>query len=470
MKKIAIVLFEVVNEFGGILNHTVNLAHGLRENGCRVDIFYPLWRERVTVRKTSGKLIDAGLGLQVRISEKGDRGVLTADEDTAIAYKGWEQAEALREQLSEYDGVIVEMVPSFGDQKRRKDSDWLRVLSHGRPMVNLVHDSHWIRFYPWILKLQDRITALSAVHPAAFHSATNWPGRVACVVNPFDISQRKVSVEKNWDWLCVTSFFKRWKHVDDGVRAVPYLKPLHLWCMGGGIEYYNMKAEMQTSRNYRGTYYESYKNKLLRYIWKENDPSFKEKWFGKKIWDVALDSGHFHYMGMRVGKTVDSLQEHCGGLIDFSYQKKWGEHFNRVIVEAMLHRCIPFARPYGISDNAEGKGVVFGPDNVVLIPEEASPKRTAEIIKSAMRDETLREELIARNLKDIRLFDRRVVALQFLQLLQGNLNVGLFGVVQGQPDKEVFKAMKATKAIVRFPRSKRFPRLRIRFPRLKKSA
>ena len=167
---------------------------------------------------------------------------------------------------------------------------------------------------------------------------------------------------------------------------------------------------------------------------------------------MAEAEGNFHYVGFKLGRAIEKLQETSGGLADFSYHYSWGEHFNRVLIEAMLVRSLPFARPFGISDNKRGEGRVFGSENAVLIPEEASPRLTGEIIRDAMQDKVLQREIIERNLKKLEMFDRATVAKNYIRLLKGKDNVGLFGVTEGYPDEKVRKYLEQFDAIHRFPR------------------
>lgn len=460
MKKIALLVFDIENNLGGILGYIQNLCSGLEENGCRVRIIYATWRDKRISRQTRVAVVkDIGQGLIIRMRK--DRIHLLSDDSHTYPYRG-KLAGRLKEELQEYDGVIlVSSVPSVGDRHHRKNLDWVEVLEHGRPMIGIVHDCHWVRYSPRILKVRDRFTSLVAVHPAAYSSLSNYPGRSVCIVNPFDISPVKKRYEKRNDWICLTSWFKRWKHVDDGVRTAPYLAPVHLFAVGGGIEYHYMTATLKSREDYGGRYYDTYKAKIVGYQWKGGDPDFRGRWHGRNIFEVARNSGNFTYLGFKVGEALEEVQARCLGIVDFSYHYKWGEHFNRVIVEGMIRHCVPFARPYGISDNDEGKGLVFGPDSVVMIPEDASPKAVAEIIKSTLRDESLCRSIVRKNFEKLLQFDRKVVARNMLKLLQGRTDVGLLPIQFGRPDKKAMEALKEYSAIRRYPRTKRFPRLSV---------
>lgn len=462
-KRIVIVLFQIESEFGGILNHIRNLAKGIEENGCEVKVLYCVYKALRDGK--SAELDNIDIGLQVRITGKGTQGKLHATPDSLRSYRTPYDQRKLMEELATYDGVIIGWIPTTGEAKYW-NTDWIDVLKHNKPMVYIVHDCHWLRYGKWAVSLRDRINCAIGVHPAAFYSLQNWPGRYACVLNPFDVSPAlKDYPEKEEHWLCNTTFFKKWKHNDDGIRAAPFLRKVHLFESGGGIELRNMVADLKTQADYTGMYYDSYKHKLKQYWWKKGDVDVRKDWINNKIWDVACGSPNFHYLGLRKNTDIPKIQAACGASVEFAYHKKWGEHFNRAIIEGMIHHCLPFARPYGISDNANGIGHVFGPDNVILIPESAGPKRIAEIIEDGMTDKSLRKEMIKRNVTRVTsMFDRVNIGKHYLQLLFNETDdVGLFGVHEGEPDADVEKALLRF-GVQRFPRTIRWPRL-YRFPR-----
>lgn len=461
MKKIAILLFEAKNSLGGLLPSTQNLLEGFRElgHGVQVRIFHAEWREALSeslLRRRVESSTDLGHGLLYR--KQGNQIQLTSDSRHSRPYGG-KAAYALRDELAEYDGVILSSsIPSYGSKISREDQDWKIVLDHGKPMVGIIRDCHWLRLHPNLMQLRDKFVCLAGVHPAAYQSLKNFPGPITCQVNPFDISLAEEEYEKDWGAVCISTWAKKWKHIEDIVRAVPYLKSVKLHFAGGGIELYYMQAT-KGRKEYTGLDYETYAKKLKYYEWHKGDEDLRQEWRGKKIWDVALET-NMEFYGFLAGKKLHKLQSRCGGLVDPSYHKDWGEHFNRVIVEAIIHHSIPFARPYGISDNKKGEGIIFGPRNVVLIPEDAAPKRTAEIIESSMKDSSLRKEIIRRNLSKLEIFDRRIVARHYIRLLEGDLNVMpeiTQGVTQGKLDEKSKLAWE--KVPIRSPRTiRRFPR------------
>jgi hypothetical protein len=459
MKRIAILLFEVKNNLGGILPSVSGLYAGLKAIGAEPDVLHLEWKESLSKsaikrRTSSSEKYSSGLWYR----HQGNQIGLTSDSKHSYPYKG-SSAYQMKELLSEYDGVIVaSSVPSYGAKVSKDDHDWKIVLGHGKPMVYIVRDCHWLRLHPNLMQVRDYFTCLAGVHPAAYYSLRNFPGRITCQVNPFDISLAEREYEKDWDSVCVTSWAKKWKHLEDGIRAVPYLKSTTFHLAGGGIELYYMQAT-KSEKDYPGQNYEQYAKKIHHYEWHKGDADVKQEWRGKKIWDVAIKHGmKFH--GFLVGKELDALQSKCGGLIDFSYHPEWGEHFNRVVVEAMIRHSIPFARPLGISDNKKGKGIIFGPRNVVLIPEDVSPKRTAEIVESSLKDTTLRREIVRRNLAKLEIFDYRKVARHYIRLLEGDFDV-MPEITQGETCGKLDEASKKLweKIPIRSPRSiRRFPR------------
>jgi hypothetical protein len=460
VKKIAILIFEITNNLGGILPSTINTCKGLEEAGYEPTVFHAEWKTRVYARP-EGTFREVGYGL--RTDRAYDRARMFADPTHTWLYKGRSPSLALREALSGYDGVILSnSIPSLVAKKMRDNRDWQTVLQHGKPMIAMVRDCHWSLLALHILPFRHLFQAFVGVHPAAFESLKTMPWKIACQVNPHDISLYKRVYEKNWDEVCITSWFKAWKHIDDIIRAVPFFKNMRLRVAGGGIEYNYMKAAMTNPDGHgKGALF---KKKTDFYSWKEGDRSVREEWIGKSIWEVAEKSKKFRYEGFLLGRPLDNIQSNCGGLIDPSYHYKWGEHFNRVMIEAILHRSLPFVRPYGISDNAEGQGRIFGPDNAVMLPEKASPKRLAEIICSSMKDVSLRKGILKANKHKLAMFDRKRVAKEYIKLLEGRREGGLFGIQEGKLDEKTFEKADRLDLL-----TSRFPRIPSRFPREKRN-
>ena len=453
MKKIAILIFEVKNNLGGILPSTLNLCEGLKEIGCKPYIFHAEWK----TRSFGGDgLKEIGHGLKVSVMAD-QRARIYANKEHTFLYKGKKAANEVRERLSEFDAVIMSTsIPSLGDKSMRDNDDWKTVLKHGKPMLSIVRDCHWDKYSLHILPYRHLFTAFMGVHPAAYESLKTMPWKIGCQVNPFDISIAQRDHEKDWGKVCITSWFKKWKHIDDIIRASPYIKPIELIVCGGGIERdYMLAAKNNPNSDGKGRGYEL---KVAYYSWKKDDPSVKKSWIGKSIWGVAEEHGNFYYSGFMLSKQLSALQSECGGLIDPSYHYEWGEHFNRVMIEAMLHKSIPFVRPFGISDNKNGDGKVFTPENAVMIPEDASPKEIGEIVRDTMLDKSLKRDILRANEKKLKMFDRKVVAQEYIDVLKGKSG-GLFGIHEGRLDERVKARMDKFGVRIRFPRFL-FPRLR----------
>lgn len=446
MKKIAVLLFEMRNNLGGILPSTINLCKGFEELGYQVTVFHAEWKGRIY--SSRGPYKEVGYGL--RVADQGDRVRLFADPAHACLYKGSKAAYELQERLSEHDAVILSTsVPSMGSKEMRDNHDWPIVLRHGKPMISIVRDCHWDKLSLHILPYRHLFMAFMGVHPAAFKSLQTMPWKIGCQVNPHNIELHNRDYEKHWDEVCITSWFKAWKHIDDIVRAVPYMKPVELTISGGGIEHsYMLAARDNPDRTDKG---ESYYRKIEEYMWKKGDVDVKNSWKRKSIWGVAEESGNFSYQGFLLGKKLDRLQSRSGGLIDPSYHYKWGEHFNRTLIEAIIHHSIPFARPYGISDNRKGRGTIFGPENIVLIPEDASPRSVGEIIRSSMNDRQLRKDILAANAKKLKMFQRDKVAAEYIKILKGKSG-GIVEMSEGKLSEKIIARMEKAGIRIRFPR------------------
>jgi len=454
--KIAMLMFELPEYGGGVVPYVDDLYQGFRERGYQVDFLYAVGhkgRDTISRREHfSGKIVKLSCGLLAKISK--DRAQLSARNRCTRYFSGRDHALTLRNELEEnYTDLIVCNAPTQG---LAQTDDWATAIDVRIPKVCIAHDSEYLRNYPWILK--GRFDAFVSVHPGTFWAMMKFPTMNCCILNPFDISASEEKLEKDWNLICNTSMYRSWKHNEDGIRMAPFLSPVKMLSTGGGIELSYLKAQLKPEDEYTGKSYEAYRMKLFHYTWKYADEDCNPKWVGRRIWNVALDSDCFEHLGfLETAEDVAKLQARCGGQVDFARHNR-GEHFNRVTVEGIIHRCIPFARPRGVSDNDEGRGIIFGPENIVMLPMDAGPKRMAEIIKSSLADKALRKEIAERNLEKLKLFDRKNVAVEFVKLLDGRMSVGVFGVHHGKPDKNVIRKMRDLDIFPRFPRLKRFPR------------
>jgi hypothetical protein len=154
---------------------------------------------------------------------------------------------------------------------------------------------------------------------------------------------------------------------------------------------------------------------------KENDSYATEDMIGKKIWDNAMATGNMAYIGFITEAKRDTILNRSKFLIDTSWTTTYGEHFNRVIVDAMRVGVVPIARNLGVSDHDHGTGTLFKVDrNYLMIPFDATPKQFGDHINKYLNiDREKYEEIVQNNYEALKLFDRKKIAQQYIDLAFG---------------------------------------------------
>lgn len=387
-----------VNNPGGIINATEDLILGFQELGHHVDMVDMVWTEQASGKTT-------------RFPERYIQGVLYPinqehgwlwPDGKRIPYKGKENIERWKEFASRFD-VLVWQPPVPTMRKSNKGNlDWLELyeLPDDVRQIAIVHDAHFPKRYPYLWFVGPTLDGLVAVNFSAYHSLKIDIPKIAAM------SPRYVPDEFEWiRWqdrrkgFLSVQIWKRWKHVDDIVRAVPWMDEDVAKVMAGeGIERYYMCSEDKCKDIY-----------------------YNEQ--GRRIWDVAEEHG-MEYLGTIHPDERDELLADLRTLIDPSWSKsfaKYGGHHNRTVIEAIVQGAIPIARNLGIADNEEGESDLFHPgENYVMIPWDATPQEFAEIVNEANNmtsTEAARYQDAGLDMLDH--FDRRVVAQQYLSVALG---------------------------------------------------
>jgi glycosyltransferase involved in cell wall biosynthesis len=200
--------------------------------------------------------------------------------------------------------------------------------------------------------------------------------------------------------------FKRWKRVDDLIRAVPHMPMVKTLVGGYGIEAAYMMSKEKCKDEY--------------YCTKQYDPDATDKMLNKRIWENAEDSGSFEYLGFISGAKRDEILKTSKFLVDPSWSNTFGEHFNRVVVDAMRMGAVPIAINYGVSNNEEGMGVVLKAGiNYCMIRKDSTPRQYAEkITEYCDMPEADYRQMQLNNYELIKQFDRKVIAQHYLDLAE----------------------------------------------------
>lgn len=174
------------------------------------------------------------------------------------------------------------------------------------------------------------------------------------------------------------------KHVDDLIRAVPWLnqnsndEKYSVKIAGSGIEQAYMVAPTKCKEPYK--------------VSAKRDPDINPSFYGQKIWDVAEKYG-MEYLGQISGEKVRENLLNSKFAIDPSWAEHYANfcrtHINGFIIEAMLCGCYPVLRDYrGLVKEKNGEEIydpLFENIRAIIIPWDATPKQFAEALKKAAK-------------------------------------------------------------------------------------
>lgn len=396
--KILITHFQI-QDWGGIVNYSEFMARGLKVLGHTVESVMLKNKGVTGVPKTKdrsgqqGWEYGEGLGLWMH-QKNGWEGMYQLNYHTdLLEWESWS---------SEFDLILHHISVPTCSKATKGDDQWLKIFDQAfADQISVVHDGNMKRLYPHILSICDKIDGIVCVHDAAFHSCAELPVRRAFIPNPHDISPPYVvEMAERDDAIVSLQTFKRWKRVDDLVRAIPHMDEFtDKFICGGGIEYCYMTSKDKCKPEYH-----------------DED--------GNRIWDVATEAG-MEFLGYVTTEERDKLLQNCKLLIDPSWSKKYSElgcHFNRVMVEAMAHGCVPVC-----TDLAMINSFLFKPGiNYIEIPYNIDSKGYAKILDDAIADTAMLTEIQENNLELIAMFDKVEIANAIIEFSKsGEGSVGI---------------------------------------------
>lgn len=410
--KVGIVLYPI-NDLGGIISHTEQLAFGLRELGHQVTLHILYWQESFRQPYQDRELLKRGWVNGAFCVVNQQSGWNAVPWKHKLSYLGERNLNRTKEILSKYDLVIWEVPVPSKAKVNQGNSDWLSLYGACQKNIAILHDGNLFNI-PWIFGVRKYFTGIACVHECAFNLGRNLDVPRSLILNPQDLS----GIEEIYDYLdrdpgfLSLQVFKSWKHVDDLLRAIPYMdSSLKKFVAGGGIEQRYMVAKEKIKDRYfcRG----------------KDDPDLHPSVenAATRIWDRARYYG-MNYLGFISPFKRDIILSGVRTLIDPSWSRRYnehGSHFNRVVVDAIKRGAIPIAINLGMSNDYSGRGSIFKPDeNYIMIPYDATPKEYAKIVEygnSLTRNEA--EAIISNNYDLMYLFDRRKVAQDFIDLSNG---------------------------------------------------
>ncbi|KYK24171.1 hypothetical protein AYK24_06585 [Thermoplasmatales archaeon SG8-52-4] len=417
--KIAITMY-MINNLGGIVNHLENCAHGFRELGHTVHYYI------LTPKKAPTKNPDIS-GLKRKDGwTQGAFGIFhqyngwRLDKKWYLSYKDEELAKRSADVLSKYDMILWEMPVPRKNVENKGNPHWLHLYGSCDKNVSVFRDGHLFT-YPHITAVLKYFDGFGCNHVCGYRIAKNIATPRALIFSPHDTSKKyKKKYNQRTPGFLSLQTFKGWKHVDDLIRAIPYM-PAHLkkYVAGGGIEYAYMTSKDKCKPEY--------------FARKKEDPDYIGKDGTERIFNRAMDYG-MNWLGWIIEAKRDRILKSVRCLIDPSWNKsfaKHGDHFNRVTTDGMLQGCIPVARNLGVADNAKGEGVIFTPNkNYIMIPYNATPREFADIVDYANSLKPNEAHFIQHNnFRLLQHFDRVRVAQQYIDMANGK-STGFFGKLE----------------------------------------
>lgn len=393
------------NNFGGIISHTEQLIAGFKDLGHQTGFVF------LRSTKTGGKFsddyetegYDVGVGTGIPVHQgKGWRGEY-------LSFINDDDVNKFVKIANEYDIVIWQSIFGFKCQDSEKKQSWIRMFKDVKAKhIVIVHDGNLRKNYPWIHHLRKYITGLACVHPSAYNQAAAMEIPRKLIINPQEIVATSPTPYKNRDnRIFSLQTFKRWKRVDDLVAAVPYING-DVVIAGDGIERNYMTSKDKCKPEY--------------YCTLDRDPQATEDRVNKPIWQNALNKG-MQYIGFVSEQKRDAILDTSKFLLDPSWSQTYGEHFNRVIVDAMKRGVVPIARNLGVSDNEEGIGFFKPNENYLMIPWNATPKQFGDLINGWLNmSESEYNKIVENNFEIIKKFDRKVIAAEYIALTTGTSN------------------------------------------------
>ena len=265
-------------------------------------------------------------------------------------------------------------------------------------------------------RLADHLDGLACVHECALASTgyINIPRKLIC--NPFyNIKvliekfgmQGKPYQERDTGFIAPHTY-KRWKHMDDLIRAIAYMKNPkpeneQRIVAGKGIEYRYMNAHDKCRPEYRN-----------------------EK--GERIWDVALNNGMTNLDWI---KYPSEYMQNIRVVVDPSWSLSYasrGAHWNRTGIEAMIYGAILVAQEIAMTainlfDNNKYDAKLFHPmEHYVPLKENMSSQEYADQIYWANNLHLDKVTEIQKNCWNLlpKHFDAKLVAQQFIDFANGN--------------------------------------------------
>lgn len=408
--KILVALHQVM-DLGGIINHTEQLIGGLKDLGHTVHLKQFVYADNAHDQRREGDFMIGPSGIP---HHQGKGWNFTKMQ--RVAYKTRAGVSTAKQILSGYDLVIWTVPVPSKNKDNQGNSVWpeLYDLPKSVKQVAFVHDGNIRHGAPHILAIAHHLSGLACVHGCALNGSSFIEVPRALILNP-----QENPIRDNLNWLdkkpgfVNMQTFKAWKHAHELIQAIAYMPKKREGELrevaGKGIEYQYMTSEDKCKEEY-------FHGKIQMFGQSDN------AWFSyDKFWDAALENGMVHHDYWNT-REVEAWLTSARVLVDPSWSRKYaaiGGHWNRVVVDAMIHGVVPVATEMGMGSEIFEPGVHYIP----IPPGGEDPQRYADIVLAA-GDMSWQEASHFRmaNRELLPLFDRTAVAKKLLALVTEELD------------------------------------------------
>ena len=405
--KILIADFEIA-KYGGIVEHVAAKVKALKALGHEVDIVQ-LSPSQTTQKFYDKKIAEFKSGaFQNKIKINSQGGGYEYDEATGYwrnNYYGFflppsnrigvfepDALQRWHKLVEDVDLIMWNFMPTKSSAWNRegvKFDFWWKFFDLPTDKVRqmfIVHDAYFDVRASNVTALKDKIMFLECAHIAAYQCCKNIGIPRTLLLNPRYLEDdEKMPVrmmnKRKTDFFAA-HIFKSMKHVDDLIRAVPWLnqnsydEEYSVKIAGSGIEQAYMVAPTKCKEPYK--------------VSAKRDPDIHPSFYGQKIWDVGVKYG-MEYLGQISGEQVRENLLNAKFAVDPSWADHYANycrtHINGFIIEAMLCGCYPVLRDYKglVKGGEEIYDPLFESIRAIIIPWDATPKQFAEALKEARR-------------------------------------------------------------------------------------
>lgn len=407
-------LIHDLNNLGGIITYVERLALGLQENGHQVDILKLLYSEKANDSKARA----AGY-------VKGTTDILvhpiygwSFQQKNRIPYKGDALKSAI-ERLNQYDILIWETPsPSMPvNHEKRENLEWMELFKNSSKQIVTLHDGNLLNMYPHLLHAIKGIPNISATapHPRGFEATKHLGIDSTLVMIPQYPPDQTVTYEQKAKGFFACQIFKAWKHMEEPIRAISYMKPIsesyctHRTIAGSGLHYYYMTSE----------------DKCKYYHPRKAPVHLSER----RIWDTAQNNGMVYYGAVSFEERDKEMANTLLFLDPSWVDDGKGNHLNGAVAESIRMGCIPVGRPLTFRNSEDDMDAIYLPNrNYLEIPANISDQEYADYLELYSRlSKQSWEQMNWNNQEILRTrFDYRIVAEQLV--VQAKIGVVHTGV------------------------------------------